>query len=308
MALYPRVRITRSSKAILLFSAAFLGCDSCGKVVDVCGTGIVGPNWIDQDCINRAVAKVTALYGEDSEEQAEFCAGLRRALPDPPKISSDDDDDSNDMEAWTTAKATLVKRYGEPPEKSDGDPQGEQTFRTEFRSIDESAPCGRDGDIVVACASGASFPAGDFFLASNIFEGDIPLDDPTWLYTYAFVFDQDGDPTNNWVPLPQFPNDFFQDTDRWYQLQYTPGMGWWLEVQVADEAGNITPVASDARVVIDGNTVTAYIPAAEFSDPCPDYRMTSFGHTGDFGLGDPRVWTADVEPVIEEGLAASECG
>ncbi len=43
-------------------------------------------------------------------------------------------------------------------------------------------------------------------------EAGIPMSDPTNFYEYAFVFDADGDTTNNYQPAPAFPNDFFQDT------------------------------------------------------------------------------------------------
>ena len=76
----------------------------------------------------------------------------------------------------------------------------------------------------------ATDPGGDLIVISGVVGSDIPLNDPTNLYQYGFVFDADGNTGNNYVPPPAFPNDFFKDSDRWYEVNYSPQAGWTLRV------------------------------------------------------------------------------
>jgi hypothetical protein len=61
-------------------------------------------------------------------------------------------------------------------------------------------------------------------------------------------------------------------------------------------------VASNARVVIDGNVIVFFIPVDEFGVPRPDYRLTAFGHDGTYA---PEASGGDVtgadptEPLLE---------
>ena len=50
------------------------------------------------------------------------------------------------------------------------------------------------------------------------------------------------------------------------------------------------------------------VPVDEMVAPWPRYRVTAFAHQGDFGLNPPYVWSGDVQPPVEEGLAASPGG
>ena len=131
-------------------------------------------------------------------------------------------------------------------------------------------------------------------------EDPIPLADDTWLIEYGFVFDADDDTGNNYEASPQFPNDFFQDTDRWYVARWT-GTQWQLDVSTAVDS-NIQPAASNARVVISGNSIMAIIPAAEFESSCPDWRLTTFAHQGDYGINPPHNWSGRLEPPVDMGL------
>ena len=114
-------------------------------------------------------------------------------------------------------------------------------------------------------------------------------------------FDQDGFAGNNYQPIPQFAGDYFQDTDKWYAVEYSPGIGWQLKVTDARN-NNFVPVASAARAVIRGNAMMIMIPESEFSVPNPSYRTTSFRHSGDFGQNPPFDWLADYDPVPGEPL------
>lgn len=128
-----------------------------------------------------------------------------------------------------------------------------------------------------------------------------PFADGTNTYQYAFVFDADGDTTNNYEASVEYPNDFFQDTDRWYVATYDPTTGWAMEVTDATN-GTLTTVPSAARIVIQGNAIVLAVPAAEFALVRPKYRLTAFRHTGDYGLNPPHDWDGSLWPPVDQGL------
>jgi hypothetical protein len=122
--------------------------------------------------------------------------------------------------------------------------------------------------------------------------------DTTVVYQYAFVFDSDGNTTNNYTTMD---NDFFNDTDRWYVMSYTDAQGWMLTVSTAFD-GNVVEVASAARVIIRDNAMTLFVPASEFAVSDPSYRVTAFCHNGDFGINPPYNWSGDLHPPVADGL------
>jgi hypothetical protein len=163
-------------------------------------------------------------------------------------------------------------------------------------------PCGDGPNGFTICADfPAPAPGGQWLLLTMIVDDNIPLDDATNWYQYGFVFDADGVSTNNYVPDPEFPNDFFQNTDRWYSVEYNPAEGWGLSV-VDARAAKVQAVFSAASATIRDNTILLAVPMSEFGSNNPAYRLTAFTHTGDFGLsgGD---WNADYEPDVNEDLA-----
>lgn len=162
-------------------------------------------------------------------------------------------------------------------------------------------PCGETEFGLVLCPD---TPRGDesdaFFFVYETVRGPIPLDDPNHYYQYGIVFDSDDLPGNNWVPHPDFPGDVYQGTDQWYSAEYTPQGGWRLIVSKII-AGNITPMASDARMVIANESLVLVVPKSEFASDNPGYRVTSYEHMGDYGNTNP--WSGDVHPKVDEPLA-----
>lgn len=156
---------------------------------------------------------------------------------------------------------------------------------------DSTYPCGMGTEGMTLFENTSPIPDGDYIVVVNVVSDAVPLNDPTSFWTYGFVFDSDDDPANNFQPLPQFPGDFFQDTDLWYQAQYSPSSGWSLRVTDAavDPSGSIS---SQARLIISGNVLVLVVPASEFAVPRPKYRLTNFRHTGDFGQTPPHDGTA----------------
>lgn len=146
--------------------------------------------------------------------------------------------------------------------------------------------------------------AGSYHMFHMTVEKNIPIKDtdPKNKHVYSFVMDSDASATNNWVPFPAFPNDFFKDTDRWYQVQYDATSGWTMSVTQVDAQKKTTAVKSAARAIIRENAVVLVVPASEFKSAKPKWRATSFVHQGDFGLNPPHVWSGDLMPPVKDGL------
>lgn len=107
-------------------------------------------------------------------------------------------------------------------------------------------------------------------------------------YTYAAVFESNGDPSDDWEYQGDFDWDLYQGTDRWYEIHWDPVSGAWT-MTVSD---TLTPHGpSGARALLFGDTILWVIPAAEFESDTPAYRVTSFVHDGTFA---PEVSGGDV--------------
>lgn len=120
-----------------------------------------------------------------------------------------------------------------------------------------------------ACASTNPIDPGPMFVAAARFAEPIPHESSDGLMIYSLVLDADGDPANNYVAEPPFTNDFFQGTDRWYELTYTPQDGWLLSV-------DRNTASSDARVAIMDDLIVFFVPMTELPVDEPGYRLTSF--------------------------------
>lgn len=161
--------------------------------------------------------------------------------------------------------------------------------------------CGvTDLGLVVCPANSSGEPTGECVILGMVLSSFVPEADPVNSYQFGFVFDSDGNSGNNWVPLPQFANDYFQDTDLWFAVEYSPFSGWRLNVT---SAGKQSPASSAARAIIKDNTITLVVPRSEFASSTPTFRLTSFRHSGDYGQNPPYDWSADYHPRLNEALA-----
>jgi hypothetical protein len=145
---------------------------------------------------------------------------------------------------------------------------------------------------------------GEFYMFSSMMQRPIPIEDsePKNLHTYAFVIDSDGAAANNWKPAPAFPNDFWKDTDRWYQITYSKADGWKMIVSQVDANNKVTEVASAARAIIVDDAIVLVVPKSEIPGPNAKWRATTFVHQGDFGFNFPYVWSGDVERPVDQPL------
>ncbi len=157
-----------------------------------------------------------------------------------------------------------------------------------------------------ACASNNPIAPGPLFVAAARFAEPIPQESSDGLMIYSLVLDADGDPSNNFEAEPPFTNDFFQGTDRWYELVYTPELGWYLTVDRNE-------TLSDARVAIMGDLIVFFVPMAELPTDEPGYRLTSFVSSdatfepatsgGDLAPGPPDAGFELAEPMVGGGGA-----
>jgi hypothetical protein len=178
----------------------------------------------------------------------------------------------------------------------------QQASQTAFGNT--AFPCDSlvDGTRTVCSAGAGAVPPGEVVMLAMVLDGDVPMEDPDHYYTYAAVFDADGDPANNFQYVEPYNWDYFQNTDLWYQLDWDPTLGQW-QLFVSSFMDQVPQdVASNARVVIDGSVIVFFIPADEFSVTRPGFRLTAFGHDGTFA---PEASGGDVtgadptEPLLE---------
>lgn len=162
--------------------------------------------------------------------------------------------------------------------------------------------CGANDWGLTVCPTPATRPPeGDFVMLSMVMGGAVPLADPTNRYVYAFVFDSDGVSANNYRAPPNYPSDFYDDTDRWYEASWTPGGSWVLTAKTA-RGGAIMQVPTAARMVLSGDTLFFLAPRSEFDVAKPKWRFTAFRHKGDYGINPPYDWNGDVEPPVGRPL------
>ncbi len=170
-------------------------------------------------------------------------------------------------------------------------------------------PCGTGPNAFTVCPNIPLQPTGgDFFLVWNSLDAEVPLTDAEHQFQYGFVFDADGDTGNNYQGSGDYANDFYDDTDRWYSVEKTIGGAWTLKVTDARTGSGFQEIASAARVIIHEDAMLLMVPASEFADATPRYRVTAFAHHGDYGLNDPFYWSGDLAPPVAEGLATLTAG
>jgi hypothetical protein len=181
---------------------------------------------------------------------------------------------------------------GNDEQTAEGNVDGAHAFLGADLSLAEPLACGAE----VVCSNPNTPPdPKSVFVAGLWLDG--PIDQmPEHHYQYGFVFDQDGDTSNNYQAAEPYPADFFDDTDLWIQLLGVPGQPWTLEVVDARD-GKLVSLQTQAAVVIDGDMLLAILPS-DLVAGATDMRFTAFRHEGDYGAAMP--WSGDVMPPIDE--------
>lgn len=142
---------------------------------------------------------------------------------------------------------------------------------------------------------------GPYLFVWQTMQAAIPLDDPVQLFQYAFVADHDRQVLNNYRGEAPFEDDYFDNTDLWFELEYNPEDGWNLQITDALD-GTLMPLQSAARGILSGPVQMFVIPTSEFKGSSTiAARWTAFAHEGDFGQeGGP--WSGDTTPVVGAAL------
>lgn len=110
---------------------------------------------------------------------------------------------------------------------------------------------------LVACSQPEeAFPSGEIVLLGGLLAGDFPLDDPSHTYDIGGFFIDDDPPR---PPSGEFDPSFLLDTNRWYELRWTPAEEEW-RLAVSDVvAQSRRPAESNDRVVIDGSLFAFFV-------------------------------------------------
>jgi hypothetical protein len=174
-------------------------------------------------------------------------------------------------------------------------------------------PCDTQVDgVLTICPEGVGpMPVGDVLMLAMVLDSDVPLEAQDTFFTYSAVLDADGDPANNFRFQSPYDWDYYQGTDRWYLLDWSPNEGTWY-LDVSDYGKGLWTAPSNARSVIMGDLVIFFIPAEEFSVERPGYRLTAFAHDGNYtpDLSSGDVTGADpteaLSEVPEETVTISE--
>ena len=145
--------------------------------------------------------------------------------------------------------------------------------------------CGETSErgLVVCPAGAVDFPEGELVAVAMQLTEEVLLADGSTSFIYSVVFDSDGDAANDWVFQDPYDWDYFQGTDRWYQLIWDHGSArWTVAVTQVDAMQTQVTDTSSVRVVVDGDTIICYIPRSELPGDAPGYRVTAFAHDGSY--------------------------
>ncbi len=160
--------------------------------------------------------------------------------------------------------------------------------------------------VLTVCASGAEIPAGPLLVAVAQMAEVVPQASEDGLLTYALVVRADTDPANDYAAQPPFTDDFYQGTDRWYELTWADA-SWTLSVDRGE-------TASGARAAIRDDAIVFFVPMSELGVELPPFRLTAFASSdasfeaatsgGDVAPGPPAgEWTV-VEPFLAPAAAS----
>ncbi len=160
-------------------------------------------------------------------------------------------------------------------------------------------PCGAGTGLTVLCTAETLPIVGTAAIFYGRVAAPIDLDDPEFHHQYGFVFDTDGQAKNNYVPGPQYPADFFADTDLWLYSVHVAGEAWYTWASSA--AAGFANVPSSERIIIVGDVIALVVDEDEIDGTSASWRMTAFRHLGDYGASMP--WSGDVVPPVGDPLS-----
>ncbi len=170
-----------------------------------------------------------------------------------------------------------------------------------LRRLLDRFPCGTGPVGFTLCGTG-DLTTGLAILTVAVFAATLPIIDALEHFQYGFVFDADGNASNNYTAPPAYPKDLFDGTDRWFEVLHMPTSAWSLKASLARD-GSVAAETTAARAILNGNSIAMLIPASELEAALPEYRVTGFRHMGDYGINPPHVFNGDVHPEVGAPLA-----
>lgn len=160
-------------------------------------------------------------------------------------------------------------------------------------SLDGLMPCGLHEGTHTLCG-GRAFDGDHLVVLAQL---GAPVDfDTDRIHQYAFVFDRDGDPADDYIAGGAYPNDTWDHSDLRYELAIDGGSS---QVNVTEGAG-FAPVSSGARIHVADDLIMGFIPQDELGvdGGAVPMRATTFWHLGDYGEGSDEAFGIDLFPIV----------
>ncbi|MEM6955634.1 MAG: hypothetical protein AAF645_08095 [Myxococcota bacterium] len=243
-----------------------------------------------RDGVSETVEATQDVLGRSSTHLVGPCLGPELSRID----TSDDCTDSEGPDATCSFFAEFVNIAEGRVQRTDID-----AAQVNAAFGNTSYPCDEFGGGLrtVCTATPGVFPEGAMWVGTMVLGEDVPEADPDHSLIYSLVFDSDGEGDNDWVPVDPFVWDYFQGTDRWYQLSWDhQAMRWSVRATQVDASQRQEDVPSAVRVVIVQDTVTFFVPITELPSAVPSYRFSAFAHDGRFSRSDRGGDVLGVDP------------
>lgn len=127
-------------------------------------------------------------------------------------------------------------------------------------ALDRLFPCDDpvEGRLVACSQPEEAFPSGELILLGGLLAGDFPLDDRDHSYDIGGFFMDDTRPDRG-PSSGEFDPSFLLDTDRWYELQWSPEWDEWRLTVSNVVAQARMPAESNDRAVIDGSLFAFFV-------------------------------------------------
>lgn len=185
--------------------------------------------------------------------------------------------------------------------------------------LDDAVACDGDfpDDIHAYCNLRQPFTAGRYGVLLGVLDGLVPAGgSPPPLVIDALVFDIDGEASNNWSAMPDFPGDSYQGTDLWLELYRRGSMAQLIATNEGDDGQfGRNNTNTTGRVLVADNMTTMQREVAWFvpldrllgaDQMTVGYRVVSIGSsTGDF---EPENSGHDYTLTLAELADLAPCG
>ncbi|MFO1052915.1 MAG: hypothetical protein U1F36_11935 [Planctomycetota bacterium] len=150
---------------------------------------------------------------------------------------------------------------------------------------------------------GRALQPGFYNFAYMHLRENVPFTEDNRRFQYAFLFDRDGDTSNNYQGQAPYDLDFWNGTDTAFQLVKAPGSAWQFSA-VSSRNNNIVPFDTEALLLACDDVLMLMFPQDDIDDLlyCPKCRCTAFESALDYGQNAPHDWFGSLRPERGEFL------